>query len=72
MTAGKREQPLWLDMSFGEALTRFGQTEPAELPDNSKLGKKAGGHHPLAAEVNDTGASGRNRKRKPRPPLPTG
>lgn len=39
MTA-KREKPLGLDMPFGEALERFIQTDPAELPDNVKLRRK--------------------------------
>ena len=30
MTAGKRQPPLWLDMDFAEALTRFAGTDPKE------------------------------------------
>ncbi len=34
------EKPLSLDMSFGEALKRFGQTDSKELPDKFKLSQK--------------------------------
>lgn len=68
----KRQSPLWLDMSFEEALARFGHTDPAELPESIKLGKKAGGRGPPAARVDNKGEGGRNRTRKPQPPGPTG
>ena len=38
----KREKPLALGLPFGEALERFIQTDPAELPDNVKLRQKEG------------------------------
>ena len=68
----EREKPLGLDMSFEEVLARFGQADPAELPESIKLGKKAGGRGPPAAKVDDKGEGGRNRTRKPRLPRPTG
>jgi hypothetical protein len=37
-----RERPLGLDMDPDEALERFIGVNPAELPDNIKLGKKRG------------------------------
>ncbi len=40
MTTGKREKPLVLDMPFAEALERFINTKPSELPDNAKLKRK--------------------------------
>lgn len=42
---GKPEKRLWLDMDFSEALERFAQTDPDELPENVKLrrSKKAAG-----------------------------
>lgn len=37
------EKPLWLDIPFGEALSRFIQADPAELPDSARLvGAKVG------------------------------
>jgi hypothetical protein len=38
----KREEPLALDMPFGEPLERFIQIDPTELPDNVKLRQKEG------------------------------
>lgn len=35
------EKPLWIDMDFGEALHRFIQTDPKELPDSARLAGKA-------------------------------
>ena len=35
MTTGKREKPFKLDMSFGEALTRFAQTDPKVLTEKN-------------------------------------
>jgi hypothetical protein len=40
MTARKYEKPLHIEMDFEEALERFGTTDPAELPENIKLGRK--------------------------------
>lgn len=37
-----REKPLGLDMDPDEALERFIGVDPAELPDNVKLGRKKG------------------------------
>ncbi|MBV7257943.1 hypothetical protein KCG44_14245 [Pacificimonas sp. WHA3] len=44
MTDAKRDKPVKLDMPFDEALERFLQTDPDDLPDNVKLrtGKKKG------------------------------
>jgi len=39
---GKREKPLSLDKTFGEAWERFIGTDPGELPDNARLKKKRG------------------------------
>jgi hypothetical protein len=36
----KREKPFHLDMSFDEALKRFVQTDPRELPNPKKAKKK--------------------------------
>jgi hypothetical protein len=41
MTKRKYEKPLHLDMPFDEALRRFAQTDPREIPENKKL-RKAG------------------------------
>lgn len=46
----KRAPPLYLDMDFGEALERFAQVEPSDLPDNIKLKMKAGGAKPPAGK----------------------
>ena len=67
----EREKPLGLDMSFEEALVRFGHADPAELPEGIKLRKKAEGRQAPAAGVDDKGEGGRNRARKPRPASPT-
>ena len=40
---GKREKPLSLDKPFAEALVRFIGTDPAELPEGSKLKHKKRG-----------------------------
>ena len=42
-------------MSFEEALERFGQTDPAELPESIKLGKKAEGRHAPATGIDKEG-----------------
>ncbi len=34
------EEPLHLDMDFGEAMRKFGQTDSKELPDKFKLSQK--------------------------------
>ena len=68
----EREKPLRLEMSFEKALARFGQADPAELPDRCKLGRKAGGRSPPAARVDGKGEGDQNRRRKPGPPVPTG
>lgn len=36
MTTGKRQPPLWLDMSFEEALGRFAGTDPKEAEENER------------------------------------
>ncbi len=49
----KYEPPLALDMDFGEALARFGQTdkrEADELADRAKSKKKAAGAKPPPPE----------------------
>ncbi len=43
----EREKPLGLDMSFKEALARFGQADPAELPTASNSERKQGVASPL-------------------------
>lgn len=41
MTTKKTYQkPLKIEMDFEEALERFGTTDPVELPDNVKVGRK--------------------------------
>ena len=40
MTKGKRQKPLHLDMSMDEALGRLLQTDPADLPEGSRLATK--------------------------------
>ncbi len=37
---GTREKPLGLDMPFAEAMERFINVDPAELPDEVKLRRK--------------------------------
>ena len=68
----EREKPLRLEMSFEEALARFGQADPAELPERFKLGRKAGGRSPPAARIDEKGEGDQNRRRKLRPPILTG
>ena len=41
MTTGKRQPPLWLDMSFAEALERFGQTDSKEIKTDADSGDSA-------------------------------
>ena len=41
MTRGTRERPLGLDIDFVEALERFMGVDPKELPQSSRLGRKA-------------------------------
>lgn len=52
MTDGKREKRLHLDMDFREAVERFAQVDPDELPEKVKLRrakrKKAGSAKPPA------------------------
>ena len=38
----RRDPPLRLNMDFGEALGRFIQTDPAELPEKAQAPPKAG------------------------------
>lgn len=40
MTAGKRQPPLWLDMDFAEALTRFAGTDPKEVTESVDRAKE--------------------------------
>jgi len=42
MSKGKYEEPFHLDLPFGEALERYAQTEPRELPEPKKKKKKSG------------------------------
>lgn len=37
---GKHKPPLYLEMPFAEAMERFAGTDPKELPEKSKLGKR--------------------------------
>ena len=51
MTGEKRARPLHLDMPLDEALKRFAQTDPKELPDKVKLTrKKKGGMKPPSVD----------------------
>jgi hypothetical protein len=43
MTKKKHDKPLHLDMSLDEALKRFAQTDPSELPPKPKLKKRKRG-----------------------------
>lgn len=69
MTDEKRklEPPLKIDMAFGEALSRFVATKPAEVEDSIERSKtkKPPGDGPSrrpARQRRDTPASDRNRK----------
>jgi hypothetical protein len=78
MSPRKYEKPLHIDMDFGEALERFGTTDPDELPPNVKLrrSKKTGKGEPSPVEptadrageppndVDGAGARGRARSRR--------
>ncbi len=60
MTDQKRNKPLHLDMDWAEALQRFVQTDPGDLPDNKKLRprrktEKAGSRKPPAGKRKDGG-----------------
>ena len=61
MTEGKREKPLGLDIDFAEALQRFIGVDPKELPESSRLGRKArakkkgDGKPPPPSKVNEDG-----------------
>lgn len=68
MTTGKREPPLWLDLSFAEALERFAgtslpETKEAEQATTSK--KKVGGSTPPPDKLNARTPRNRRRPRKP-------
>jgi hypothetical protein len=43
MTGKKLEKPLYLDMDFGEALTRFTRTDPKEVEESMRRAKEAAG-----------------------------
>lgn len=60
---GKREPPLYLDMDFGEALRRYAQVDPAEIPDNNKREKKAGTTKAPAGDAKNDGEPDASRKR---------
>ncbi|MEQ8710615.1 MAG: hypothetical protein RIC36_16655 [Rhodospirillales bacterium] len=48
----KPQPPLYLDMDWNEALRRFAQTDPSELPDKAKKPrKKRGGTKPPPSEI---------------------
>ena len=68
----ERKKPMTLDMSFEEALSRFGRTDPAELPQESKLGRKAGSRRLPAVKGGNKNSDGPNRTRKLEPPTPSG
>lgn len=40
MTGDKYEPPLFIDMDFGEALERFGQTDPKEVKESIERAKE--------------------------------
>jgi len=69
MTRGKKyEPPLFLDMDFGEALERFGTTDPKEvkeLMERAKEKKPPGpGKAPTTKPRQTVTPSGRSAKRK--------
>jgi hypothetical protein len=59
MTGRKYEKPLYLEMPFEEALGRYAQTDPVEIPDNKKLRKQDRPPKPRKCD----------RSRKPRSPV---
>ena len=68
MTAGKRQPPLWLDISFAEALERFAGTDPkevAQLIERAKEQKPPGSKPPGGLEDRKIRKPSRDRKRKP-------
>jgi len=68
MTAGKRQPPLWIDMSFADALERFAGTDPkevAESAERSKAKKPPGAKPPGGLEGRAIRKPDRDRKRKP-------
>ena len=65
MTTGpkkRRDPPLRLDMDFGEALGRFIQTDPAELPGEARAPPKTGRKRPVPE-----GPSRTAKKTRPKP-----
>lgn len=46
----RRDPPLRLDMDFTEALGRFVQTDPAELPERAQAPPKTGRKRPVPEE----------------------
>ena len=58
----RRDPPLRLDMDFAEALGRFIQTDPAELPDKAQAPPKTGRKRPAPE-----GPSRTAKKTRPKP-----
>lgn len=53
MSSRKNKPPLALDMEFGEALRRFANTDPSELPDGVKLNRKRKTNKPPSSSNKD-------------------
>ena len=51
MSRTPKKPPLALDMDFSEALTRFAQTDPNELPDKFTLKKKGADTAPFKSRL---------------------
>lgn len=67
MTDRKREAPLFLDMDFGEALERFGTTDPKDVKDlmeRAKKKKPPEDKPPTARPRQTATPSGRSKRRK--------
>ena len=66
--AEKRQPPLWLDMSFGEALERFAGTDPQEVAvsvERAKEEKPPGAEAPGGGKRKPKGGPDRGRGRQP-------
>lgn len=65
MTTGKRQPPLWIDMSFAEALERFAGTDPKEAGQNADA--EAAKRKPAKAGPEPPKLEGRATRRQTRP-----
>jgi len=51
MTGRKLDRPLYIEMDFDEALTRFVKTDPKEVEDSIRRAKEAAGDSAPTAPV---------------------